>query len=212
MKLAFCYSFFNETEKALKLYNYLYETSPNNVFVLQNRAIAKYALNDLSCIEDFEKASSIEESLIEQNNFYVGSILSCNGMEKEIEEYRKRTLVQMKRVLNNTKYSYAKKQNAYEENDLTEEQRLIVKEEITKYPEVKAAYLLKYYVNEEKYQYYLAVMFDKKEKKERITEVMDDLFIFTESVSDYRLTLNNLTGVPRFINFIKKKKIKDLTK
>ena len=49
-------------------------------------------------------------------------------------------------------------------------------------------------------------------KKERITEVMDDLFIFTESVSDYRLTLNNLTGVPGFINFIKKKKIKDLTK
>ena len=212
MKLAFCYSFFNETEKALKLYNHLYETSPNNVFVLQNRAIAKYALNDLSCIEDFEKASSIEESLIEQNNFYVGSILSCNGMEKEIEEYRKRTLVQMKRVLNNTKYSYAKKQNAYEENDLTEEQRLIVKEEITKYPEIKEAYLLKYYVNEEKYQYYLAVMFDKKEKKERITEVMDDLFIFAESVSDYRLTLNNLTGVPRFINFVKKKKIKDLTK
>ena len=38
------------------------------------------------------------------------------------------------------------------------------KEIIKKYPEIKEAYLLKYYINEEKYQYFLGVIFDKKEK------------------------------------------------
>ena len=41
---------------------------------------------------------------------------------------------------------------------------------------------------------------------------MDELFIFTESIGDYRLILNNLTGIVNFKNFVKKNKIKDLTK
>ena len=212
MKLAFCYSYFGDSNKALEIYNYLVENNPNNVFALENRAIAKYALNDLSCIEDFEKASSIEEGLIEQNNFYIGSILSCNGMEKEIEEYRQRTLVQMKRVLKNNKYYYKQNEKAYEENDLSPEQKLIVITEIKKYAEIKEAYLMKYYINEEKYQYFLAVIFNKKEKEDRVKEIMDELFIFTESISDYRLILNNLTNVIKFKNFVKKNKINDLTK
>lgn len=212
MKLAFCYNYFNDVNNALKIYNYLVEIAPNNVFALQNRAICKYALNDLSCIEDFEKVSEIDESAIEQNNYFIGAILSNNGMEKEIEEYRTRTLTKMKRVQNNNIYSYKHKEKAYVENDLTGEQRLIVIAEIKKYPEIKEAYLLKYYINEEKYQYFLGVIFDKKEKEEKVKEIMDELFIFTESIGDYRLILNNLTGIVNFKNFVKKNKIKDLTK
>lgn len=212
MKLAFCYNYFNDVNSALKIYNYLVEIAPNNVFALQNRAICKYALNDLSCIEDFEKVSEIDESAIEQNNYFIGAILSNNGMEKEIEEYRIRTLTKMKRVQNNNIYSYKQKEKAYVENDLTGEQRLIVIAEIKKYPEIKEAYLLKYYINEEKYQYFLGVIFDKKEKEEKVKEIMDELFIFTESIGDYRLILNNLTGIINFKNFVKKNKIKDLTK
>ena len=212
MKLAFCYNYFNDVNSALKIYNYLVEIAPNNVFALQNRAICKYALNDLSCIEDFEKVSEIDESAIEQNNYFIGAILSNNGMEKEIEEYRIRTLTKMKRVQNNNIYSYKQKEKAYVENDLTGEQRLIVIAEIKKYPEIKEAYLLKYYINEEKYQYFLGVIFDKKEKEEKVKEIMDELFIFTESIGDYRLILNNLTGIVNFKNFVKKNKIKDLTK
>lgn len=209
MKLAFCKRIFNETDDALKICNIILDKQPENVFALQHRAYIKYGKNDLSCIEDFEKASSIENGLVQENDFYIGTIYNNNGMEKEIEEYRKSTLSKMKKEIKNQMYMNKKKEKAFDKHDLDINTHSKIIEELSKYGQIKKAYIIKQHINEDTYRYLVGLVFNKKENIKEIENILSELYLFFETIEDYRFSVGNITFDPYFKSLISRRKIKN---
>lgn len=209
MKLAFCYRVFKDLPKALETCNKILSIQPDNVFALQHRAYTKYALNDLSCVEDFERASELEHSLLEENDFYIGMVYNNNGLEEELEEYRKNTIVKIKQATKNQIYLNKKKDKAFVKHDLNDQTLGTIKQELLKYSQIKKAYIVKQYINENTYRYLVGLIIDKKTKENDIANILSDLYVFFETFEGYRFSVGNITYDPYFKGLVGRKRIKD---
>ena len=211
IKYAYCNMIFNKKDIALDCFNKILENNPDNIFSLVNRGFIKFGENDIACVEDFKKAKSLDMSLSEQMNFYIGTFYNNNGLEDLIQEYRKDSIVDVNKSINSAKFLDEQKSKVYLEHDLPIEVVSEIKEKINLYECVKEAYLIKKLVSEEDHIYFLGVVYDyNKIKIEKVSEMNDEIFLSLSSVNDYNISLDEITYSKKIKNVIKEKNIENL--
>ncbi len=212
LKYAYCVIIFETKQQAIKIYDKVLEKNPNNAYAIMQRGYTKYAVNDLTCIEDFEKAGEMNPNVLGETSFLIGTILNNNGREDLIEEYRKNHLKKIEKVIDNQKFFVKKKNKVFEKADLDNEIIDKIQNKINDENKIVKAYILKHYLSEESSQYLVCLKFNRKEKIEETTKIVNDFFIYLQGIGSLRFEVIDVTYNPYINSNAKRLKVDYLKK
>lgn len=207
-KYAYCVHELEGCKQAYPYYLELIKQYPNNIHILYHKSIIEYALNDEKCIEGFKKCISLDNSLSQELSMLIGAFINNNGREDIIEEYRMETLNEMQKAKDDQIYQIKNKKNIYLKHDLNSEVIKTIKTKIQEFTIIQNAYVIKQLVNEHEYKYGLLIEFNKKAKLDEKNKVMDQLFIFSQTLD--KLYIDDITYSIHFKKIIKKLNIESL--
>lgn len=211
MKYAYCNIVFNKKDIALDSFNKILEKKPDNTFSLVNRGFIKFGFNDIGCIDDFKKAKTLDPSLSEQMNFYIGTFYNNNGYEDLIKEYRKDSIIDANKNIQSAKFLDENKYKVYQEHDLPEDVINTIKSKINNFECVQEAYVIKKLISEEEHIYLLCVVYDyMKITNDKVREISDEIYIILSGINDYNISLDEITYSKKIKSIIKEKNVKNL--
>lgn len=207
-KYAYCVYEIEGAKQAYPYYLDLIKEYPNNVHILYHKSLIEYAINNEHCIEGFKQCIALDNTLSQELSMLIGSYLNNNGREDIIEDYRQDTIKEMQKAQDDNDYQIKNRKNLFVQHDLDIKLIDAIKTKVKEFPIIEKAYIIKQLINEQEYRYGLLIVFNKKASIDEKNKIMDQLFIFSQTLD--KIYLDDITYSKYFKSIIKKLKIESL--